>query len=145
MDALYALRPAREADRPAIELMLGLEGMDVFEGLDDVTVAVNGSDEPVGFIRIAVGPNGVAYVNPVIVYRTWRGLGVGQALTDAAQARHGELRLVSRGASKPFYDAMGFKACGWDEIVPGVSEDCDHCSWRDECAPVPMKRAILPD
>lgn len=144
MEASYTLRPAREADRAAIELMCGLEGMDAFDDLSAATVAVNEADEPVGFIRIVVGNNGVAYVNPVVVYPTWRALGVGRALTDDAQARHGELRLVSRGAARAFYERMGFSACGWDMIEPGVSEDCDHCSWREECAPQPMRRLRQP-
>ena len=140
MGAEFALPPAQEAARAALALMCGMEGMDTFDELDDVTVAVNDAGEPVGFIRIVVGSNGVAYVNPVVVYPTWRGLGVGRALTDAVQERYGELRLVSRGAARPFYERMGFTACGWDMIVPGVSEDCDHCSWREECAPQPMLR-----
>lgn len=140
MEAIYTLRPACEADRAAIELMCGLEGMDTFDDMSEAMVAVNETGEAVGFIRIVVGANGIAYVNPVVVYPTWRGLGVGRALTDDAQERAGELRLVSRGASRAFYERMGFSACDWDMIEPGVSEDCDHCSWRDECAPQPMRR-----
>lgn len=142
MSSLFTIRAATEADRDAIELMLGIEGMDIFSSMDGVSVAVNESDEPVGFIRVVIGQNQKAYVNPVVVYPTWRGHGVGRALTDHAQDAHGELRLVSRGASKPFYDSMGFKCCGWDLIEPGVSEDCDGCGWREECGPQPMRRVL---
>ncbi|WP_165060541.1 GNAT family N-acetyltransferase [Adlercreutzia sp. ZJ154] len=142
MTALFTLRPAAEPDRQALELMLGMEGMDTFDSLEGVTVAVNETDEVVGFIRIAIGENGKAYVNPVVVFPTWRGYGVGSSLTDAALAQYGELRLVSRGASKPFYDKMGFQCCDWSLIVHGVSEDCDNCSWREECRPQPMRRML---
>lgn len=139
-EALFTLRPVREDDRALIDAYTYAEGMDRLPSLDRVTVAANGSDEPVGFIRIALDSQGTAHINPVVVYRDWRGYGVGRALVEAAEAEHGELRLVSRGSSKPFYEALGYECCGWELIEPGVSEDCDGCPLYDECGPQPMRK-----
>ncbi len=118
--------------------------MDTLPSLERVTVAVNTSDEPIGFIRIVLDSRGVAHVNPVVVYAPWRGRGVGKALVNDAQRTYGEIRLVSRGSSKPFYDALGFECCSWDLIEEGVSEDCAHCPMIDECHPQPMRRLEIP-
>lgn len=140
--ALFTLREARESDLPYLNLYNNAEGMDVLSSVERVTVAANSADEPVGYIRIATGSSGNAFVNPVVVHSSWRGYGVGKALMENALAEHGELRLVSRGASIPFYLALGYKECPWSEIDEGVSEDCANCSWREECGPLPMKRSL---
>ncbi len=137
---LFTLRPARESDRELIDAYTYAEGMDRLPSLERVTVAVNADDVPVGLIRIALDSCGVAHINPVVVYREWRGYGVGRALVEAAEAAYGELRLVSRGSSKPFYDALGYTNCDWSMIEPGVSEDCDGCPLYDECDPQPMRK-----
>ncbi len=142
MPNLFTLRPAREADLTFLNSYNYTEGMDSLDGIEGVTVAANSSDEPVGFIRIAIGSSGNAFVNPVVVHKSWRGYDVGRALMDHALREHGELRLVSRGSSVGFYEAIGYVPCEWSEIDEGVSEDCDGCSWRDECGPVPMRSPI---
>ena len=131
------LRPAREEDMPQLHAYCYMEGMDNIPGTEGVTVAVNDADEPVGFIRIAFG-NGIAHVNPVVVYKAWRGFGVGRQLVEHALAQHGELRLVSRGSSMAFYRAMGFYDIPWEDIAPGVTDDCSGCELRPECGPQPM-------
>ncbi len=139
MSDLFTLRPARDADLPYLNSYNYAEGMDSLDDVEGVTVAANSADEPVGFIRIEVGPSGRAYVYPIVVHKSWRGYDVGRALMDAALAQHRELRLVSRGSSIGFYKALGYEACSWDEIDEGIGEDCANCSWRDECAPLPMR------
>ena len=141
MADLFSLRAAVEADRAYLDAYCWNEGMDNLPSLDDVTVAANGDDEPVGFIRIAWGGNGAAHVNPVVVHGSWRGYGVGRALVESAAAAHGELRLVARGASVPFYDALGFEPCPWELIDTSVTENCDGCELVEECGPKPMRRA----
>ena len=140
-DELFTLRPACEADRAYLDSYTYAEGMDYLPSLEGVTVAANADDEPVGFIRIAQGANGFAHVNPVVVHKSWRGYEVGRALVDDAQRAHGELRLIARGSSKPFYDKLGFVECAWEDIDTTVTEDCDGCPMREECAPCPMRRA----
>lgn len=140
MDGSVAIRAAREEDRPFLDAFSFDEGMDNVPSLEHVMVAADEQDDPIGFIRIAFGPSGDAYVNPVVVNELWRGRGVGRALVEDALARHGSLKLVARGASIPFYRTLGFEGCSWEDIEQGVSEDCDRCSWRDECAPLPMAK-----
>lgn len=136
---LFTLRPACDTDKALIDTYTYAEGMDSIPDVHGVTVAVNADDVAVGFIRIVIDGKGIANVYPIVTYAAWRGYGVGRALIDDALSRFGELKLVSRGSSRGFYEALGFTECDWGEIEPGFSEDCSACSWRDECNPCPMR------
>ena len=68
----------------------------------------------------------------------WHGFGVGRTLVEDAGARHDEIRLVARGKSIGFYRALGFVEIPWEDIAPGVTEECDGCPLIDECGPLPM-------
>lgn len=136
---LFTMREARVNDMALINAYAYREGMDTIPSIEGVTVAVNDDDEPVGFIRIKHGEDGVAHINPVVVYRPWRGYGVGRALVEAALAREGELRLVSRGSSYAFYCALGFEDASWDDIDPQIASECDGCELIEECRPTPMR------
>ena len=103
---LFTMRPAREDDLELINIYAYNEGMPDIPGVEGVTVAANADDQVVGFIRIKHGADGIAHVNPVVVYAAWRRYGVGRALVEDALAREGELRLVSRGGSLAFYRAL---------------------------------------
>lgn len=142
MAELFSLRPAKDADKALLDAYCFAEGMDVLPNVEHVTVAQNASGEPVGFIRLARGSNGIWHVNPVVVYAPWRGYGVGRALTQWALEETGELRMVARGAAVAFYEALGFEACSWDEVDMGVTEQCDGCPMISECAPRPMKKRL---
>lgn len=142
MSDLFTLRPAASSDKPLLDAYCRAEGMDSIPGIDDVTVAQNASGEPVGFIRLAQGANGIWHVNPVVVYGAWRGYGVGRALTEAALEEKGELRMVARGAAVPFYERLGFTACSWDDVDMTVTEQCDGCPFFDECAPHPLSKRL---
>lgn len=138
MADLFTLRPAREGDWELINYYAYSEGMDDIPSLDNVTVAANGDDQCVGFLRLAFSEAGVAHINPVVTYAEWRGFGVGRALVENACARHDEVRLVARGKSIGFYRALGFVEIPWEDIAPGVTEECDGCPLIDECGPLPM-------
>ena len=141
MSELFTLRPAIAADKPLLDTYTYAEGMDNIPDVAGVTVAVNADDVPVGFIRIVQDAEGVAHIYPIVTYAPWRGSGVGRVLVEDALATYGELRLVSRGSSRGFYETLGFEPCSWSLIGEGMSEDCPHCSWREECAPCPMRKA----
>ena len=86
--------------------------------------------------------NGIAYVNPIVVYPTWRGYNVGRALMDDAHALAGELRLIARGTSVGFYRKLGFVDMPWEDVdLEAAEEDCDNCPYRESCGPVPMRLA----
>lgn len=135
----FSLRPACDDDRPYLDAFCLSEGMATLDALDDVTVAVDVDDDPVGFIQILIGDNGVAHVYPVVVNPLWRGSGVGSALMDDALSRHGELRLVSRGSSVGFYEHLGFEECDWSLIDDECTEGCADCADKEACAPRPMR------
>ncbi len=141
-ETLFTLRPARDEDRAFLDAYCYAEGMDYLPNLENVTVAANSGDEAVGFIRIAIGANGIAHVNPVVVHPSWRGYHVGETLMEHAQQIYGELRLVARGSSKGFYEKLGFEACPWEEVDLSVTENCDVCTLVDECQPCPMKKSL---
>ena len=137
---LFSIRDARPSDMSAVDALAHAEGMDSIPGPSRVRVAVNGGGEVVGFCRLQDDANGIAYVNPVVVYRTWRGYGVGRALIEDARAAAGELRLVSRGASEGFYRRLGFTEMPWSDVdLKAASEDCDNCPYRSTCNPLPMR------
>ena len=138
MSDLFTLRKAREEDMPYVHSYAYREGMDNPPFGEGLSVAVNSDDIPVGFVRIAV-VDGVAYVNPVVVAHTWRGFGVGRALIEDALRTHGALRLVARGASVPFYRAMGFGEAAWEDIADEIASECTGCELRPECGPLPMR------
>lgn len=139
-DELFTLRPAREDDMPYLDSYAYAEGMPNIPSPQNVTVAVNADDVPVGFIRINPDEAGVAHVNPVVTCATWRGYGVGRALVEDALRRFGELRLVSRGSSLAFYRALGFEDVPWDAIKPQIAAECDGCELYDECRPQPVRK-----
>ncbi|MEG1397363.1 MAG: GNAT family N-acetyltransferase [Raoultibacter sp.] len=139
-EALFFLRAASDRDLPVLDSYAAAEGMGNIPCADHVCVAVNDSDEIVGFIRLVFDDAKVCHVNPVVVYPSWRGVGLGRALIDYAAQRFGEVRLVSRGSSLAFYEALGFTPLPWDEIKPEIVEECTECELRDECHPVPLSR-----
>lgn len=138
MDDLVTIRQAVEGDLATVEAYAALEGMGPIESVGNVRVAVNDSGEIVGFIRLVLDEQGICHVNPVVVYSTWRGYGVGRVLIDDALEDYGELRLVSRGTSLAFYRALGFEEIGWDAIHPPIAAECDGCELYGECGPTPM-------
>lgn len=93
-DVPFTLRDARESDLAYLNAYAAAEGMDDLPSAENVRVAVNEDDVPVGFLRLQQGSNGAAHVNPVVSCATWRGWGVGRALMEEALASRGELRLV---------------------------------------------------
>lgn len=137
---LFTIRDARPSDKAVLDQYANMEDMETIPSLEGVRVAVDKNDVPVGFIRIVCADDGAAFVSPVITHESWRGCGVGRALMGEALEHYGELRLVSRGKSLPFYEALGFEHVGWDLIEKSLVEDCDHCEIREECGPVPARK-----
>ncbi|MDO4182847.1 MAG: GNAT family N-acetyltransferase [Coriobacteriia bacterium] len=137
--AIVTLRPAAEDDLACLNAYCYAEGMDNLPGIENVTVAADADNDAVAFMRLAFSPAGIAHVNPIVVNPYWRGRGIGRLLTEDALERYGELRLVSRGASVPFYRALGFAEIPWEDIAPGVTDDCACCELREECNPLPMR------
>lgn len=135
---IVTLRPATADDMAYINAYSTAEGMDVIPSVEGITVAVNDEDIPVGFIRLNWA-DGVAYVEPIVVCETWRGHGVGRVMIEDALNFAGELRLVARGESVAFYERLGFVPIEWDEIAPGVTEDCTDCPYVPQCQPQPMR------
>lgn len=138
MENLFTLRDAQESDWPYLNAYCFAEGMENLPSLKEVTVAQNADGEPVGFIRLVLGANGIWHVNPVVVHESWRGHDVGRALMEWAMIEKGQLRFVARGAAVPFYERLGFKACSWEDVDTSVTEECDGCPLVDECHPQPM-------
>ena len=140
MDELFTIRDAREADMALIDAYAQAEGMDRMPGPERIRVAVDADDAVVGFCRLQDDVNGIAYVNPIVVYALWRGYGVGRALIADARRIAGELRLIARGTSAGFYRKLGFAELAWEDVdLEAAEEDCDNCPSRDACGPMPMR------
>ena len=140
MAALFTIRDARPGDMALVNGYAYAVGMDEMPGIERIRVAVDANDVPVGFCRLQDDAQGIAYVNPIVVYGPWQGHGVGRALIEDARALAGELRLIARGESTGVYRALGFVEMPWEWAdLSAASEDCERCAWRAECGPVPMR------
>lgn len=137
---LISIRPATADDLDVISAFAYAEGMDALPEPEKIFVAVNEDDEVVGFIRLVFDDDLVCHVNPIVVYPTWRGFGVGRALTEFAYEQYGELRLVSRGTSAEFYKALGFEPIDASLIYEPIMEECGYCPLIEECNPQPMHK-----
>lgn len=142
MADLFTIRDACDEDLSTLNAYNYAEGMDALPSVENIRVAVNATGEIVGYLRLAFSPEGVAHVNPVVTYPTWRGYGVGRALMEEALERYGELRFVARGTSVGFYERLGYRAIPWDEVCLDVAEDCRGCTLVEECKPVPMGKKL---
>lgn len=142
MDALFVTRDMQKDDLPLVNALGGSEGFGQVQPDDAVRVAVNEDGEIVGFLRLAFGEQGEAHVNPVVVYETWRRFGVGRTLLNEALRTYKELRLVARGWTIPFYEALGFEPCNWEDISKTVAAECDGCEMRGGCHPQPMSMRL---
>ncbi|MCL1799352.1 MAG: GNAT family N-acetyltransferase [Eggerthellaceae bacterium] len=158
---LFYIREMDSADLPAVNAFVRAEGMGAVAEADLVFVAVSPAPaaadpadpaavpaaaaadpdgQVVAFIRLILDEACGCHVNPVVVYPTWRRFGVGKALVEHALARYGELRLVSRGSSLAFYEALGFEEVPWDMICAAVAHECDECEIRPTCNPIPVRK-----
>lgn len=142
MTDLFTIRDACDEDLSTLNAFNYAEGMDALPSVENIRVVVNATGEIVGYLRLAFSPEGVAHVNPVVTYPTWRGYGVGRALMEEALERYGELRFVARGTSVGFYERLGYRAIPWDEVCLDVAEDCRGCTLAEECKPVPMGKKL---
>lgn len=141
-EELFHIRDAREDDLGYCTSYAFAEGMGGIDSTENLRVAVDDIDEVVGFLRLTFDEVGVAHVNPVVTYPTWRGVGVGRALVEDALETQGELRLVSRGSSLTFYEALGFVPVDWADIRGEIVAECDECELFDECGPVPLGKKL---
>lgn len=135
---LIRIREIREDEVEFANTLLHHEGMSALPSIEHVYVAANDDDEIVGVIRLALDEQNVAHVNPIVIYPSWRGYGVGRELIAFASETYGEIRLVSRGSSLGFYQALGFKDIAWENIHAPIVSECEACEMKEECHPVPM-------
>jgi len=94
---------------------------------------------PVGFMRLEF-VNAVPYVRPIAVLPAKRGKGVAKRLLGIVLAKFGEVRVVSRGTATEFYRSLGFQRMSWDEVYSPFRGECQQCSDREDCSPLPMVR-----
>ncbi len=130
------VRAARAADWDAIRALAREEDMGELADAGRTLVAEDADGLFLGFLRLTWA-DGVAYVNPVAVAPSARRMGAGRALMEEARRQAGALRLVARGRSVPFYEALGCRPVPWAAIAGAIAADCDGCDKR-ACAPVPM-------
>ena len=131
----FTLRPAGPADEPRVRALMQLAGMGFAHDWMNATVAVDESDQAIGYIRIQATAKG-PHVAPVAVFEQWQGRGVGRALMQDALAHFGMLKLVARGDIAGFYRSLGCEEIPFDEISDELEEDCEHCPDRPLCRPV---------
>lgn len=135
----FLIRDAQESDMPTINYLFASQDFPDAPGPEGIRVAIGDGNVMFGAIRIEHAPDGSDNINPVVVFGVKQGLGVGKALVVDALKKHPDLRLVARGHSVGFYEALGFVRCGWEDIDPRYRTDCDMCPMLGTCGPVPFK------
>ena len=137
-----SIRDARVDELTEVNDLFDAQRFPPAPSVQGVRVAESGNAELLGALFVEVAPDGSDNVKTVVVRPESRGLGVGAALMADALSAHPDLRLVSRGESVGFYESIGFKRCGWEDIDPQYRADCDSCEDLPTCHPVPFRSAI---
>ncbi|MCD8316670.1 MAG: GNAT family N-acetyltransferase [Eggerthellaceae bacterium] len=137
--AEISIREASVDDLCTLNYFMELEDMESIWDVENTYVAINSFDEIVGTIRIELDEEHRAYIHPIVVYESWRGIGVGTDLVNYAQEIYGELRLVSRKESLGFYESLGSVSTGWDDIYKPIASECLDCSLIEGCGPRPLR------
>jgi predicted N-acetyltransferase YhbS len=166
MKASYQIRPARRKELPLIpeieqaastlfldtdySYLPGFEpmSMDLLrarqrEGL--VWVACDGAQEPVGF-AVATVLDGVAHLDELDVHPSHGRRGLGRMLTLAVceWARAAGYEAVTLSTfrdipwNRPFYERLGFRALGEDELGPGLK----HVRAREAAMGLPLDKRV---
>lgn len=135
----YSIRDAQPQDMTAVNGLFSSQSFPDAPSAEGVRIAETPEGELVGALFLEVAPDGSENVKTIVVVEEARGFGVGAALMGDALASHLDLRLVSRGASVGFYERIGLKRCGWEDIDPIYRRDCDECPDLPTCNPVPFK------
>ena len=133
--AAFALRKAEPRDEKRVLSLMESAGMGLAQDWQDGTVAVDDTDNCIGYLRVQHTNKG-HHVAPVAVYPAWQGKGVGRALMEHALKQFGSLKLVARGEVAGFYRALGYHEVPFEEISDELEEDCLHCADRAQCCPV---------
>ena len=137
----YHIRDAQLSDYERVNRLFSSQRFPDAPGVHGVRVAGSSDGCLLGALYVETAPDGSDNVKTVVVSPEARGHGIGAALMADALKRHPDLRLVSRGASVGFYERIGFKRCGWEDIDPMYRADCDACEDLPTCFPVPFRSA----
>lgn len=116
----YSLRPARQADLPAIRGLVQ-EGRINPTGLDwrRFVVAANPSAEVIGCGQLKPHGDGSLELASIVVAKSWRSQGVASALiTRLLRQAPRPLYLTCQAELESFYQQFGFSALSQAEIPP---------------------------
>lgn len=131
------IRPAVAADLPAIQALMASSDMYGEFEAGDCSVA-EGDAGMLGFIRVELAGD-EAYVRPIVVDLSKRGLGIGSRLVEHVLAEQAKLKVVARGSALSFYRRLGFSEIGWEAISAAFVDECRGCPERAICGPVAME------
>lgn len=131
------LRPGHAEDLPALQHLLAVNGLagDIAPGEGWVAEEAG---RVVGFIRLEVAGQ-QPYIRPVVVAPSAQGRGIGRLLIEHVRSQFSELRVVARGQAVGFYDSLGFKPVGWENIPLSFYQECEVCPELAQCRPQPLK------
>lgn len=135
----WRIRDAVDADLAIIQMLFDDGDFPDITNVAGIRVAATLDNVIYGALRIEFDREGVANVNPVVVFEVVRGMGVGEALVKDALKMFPELRLVARGHVVGFYEKLGFERCGWEGVDEIYHEECMDCPVLETCGPVPMQ------
>ena len=115
---IFTLRPATQADFPAIRRLIHEVGINPM-ALDwrRFTIAVDANDRLVGCGQVKPHKDGSRELASIAVLPEWRKQGVARAIIlHLLETQPRPLYLTCRGRLGPFYEKFGFQDvtdCGW--------------------------------
>jgi len=120
MEAPFSLRPATQADFPAIRRLVLAERINP-TGLDwqRFLVAVNSDEELIGCGQVKSHRDGSRELASIVVVPAWRRRGVARAIIERLLAENpGTLYLTCRSSLGPLYEKFGFHALEPQDMPP---------------------------
>ena len=116
----FSLRPARQADFPAIRALIRAEQLNPM-GLDwpHFIVAVDANDRMIACGQVKQHAGGLYELASIATLPDWRGRGVASRIIRRLMDDHPlPLYLTCRGRMHDFYTRFGFRSLQWSEMPP---------------------------
>ncbi|MEL1136020.1 GNAT family N-acetyltransferase [Desulfitobacterium sp. THU1] len=121
--------------------------------IDEILIAKRGQ-EVLAAAKIVESDDGQFFLEVIGVKESFRSQGLGKSLlgrilenpwkcckysiSEAEDQEEYSLSTLARGYAVGFYQRLGFRTCSLSEIPEYYREQCEECTDRLECEPMPM-------
>ena len=132
----FLIRQGDEKDRSALhDLLVSCDMEADLPPEEFIVVDIEG--QIVGAARLE-WENQSAYVRPILVHSSWRGMNIGLTLIRTLTEYQPIIHVVARGSAIGFYNKLGFVSMTWDQVPERYRQECETCPDLETCHPVAM-------